>query len=182
MPNIANIDRLIGILKKDKGVHFSMQIWRTYLDNLGLDGRAKNEVSRQADKYEQCNTAFCLGGWIAWLDVLDSNPGVDPKTLSLPSLGDGDYVQRGAEFLGVDNRVAWTLFYNTPYNHIAFDKYPHEMRANAAIRALELLKVDGLEHWMQALRETGFRLDDWDHLLSYVAPQAGDTAPPSIVA
>jgi hypothetical protein len=163
MPNIENIDRLIATIRADDGKHFAMGTWCNYLDNIGLDGRPSRayDDQRTPTKYELCNTAFCLGGWIAFLEFMDDR-GASLKDLNgivLPEFEDHEIIENGAAWLDIEESEAHNLFMMHNVSMERFDSYPHGMRAKAAIRVLELLKVDGEEHWAQALVDIGMLAD-----------------------
>jgi hypothetical protein len=180
MPNIENIDRLIATIRADDGKHFVMGTWCNYLDNMEIDGRQRPDDRRTPTKYELCNTAFCLGGWIAFLEFQDAHSGKTLKQLNgieLPDFDDGELIEKGAEWLDIEEDEAHGLFMMHGVDMDAFDTYPHGMRAKAAIQVLELLKVDGMEDWEQALIDVGMLRFRGDDLEEYKGPYPEQPAP-----
>ena len=149
MVNVENIDKLIEWIKADQGKHFLMNGWQTYLNRPG----------HKVTKYEYCNTAFCLGGWID--QHLQREAGATGETLKFYCKPES-YVSSGAAWLGIDARTASLLFYMSfQDDRDRFDELPQEERAAIAIKVLEHLKATGTADWDLFLPE-GYDDDDDD--------------------
>lgn len=135
MVNVENIDKLIEWIKADQGKHFLMSGWQTYID------RPNSMVT----KYEYCNTAFCLGGWID--QHLQREAGAADATLRFYAMPE-TYVERGAAWLGLPERKVSELFYMpVESSREYFDRLPESERAAIAIKVLEHLKITGEVNW-----------------------------------
>jgi hypothetical protein len=134
--NIEHIDQLIAWIKTDQGKHFIMGDWASYLD------RPETTVV----KYEYCNTAFCLAGWID--QHLQRQAGATDKTLQF-NKDPYEYVNIGSAWLGIERRTALSLFYmnGSEYDRNRFDSLPEQERSEIAIKVLEHLKATGEANW-----------------------------------
>lgn len=146
--NVENINKLIKWLEADQALHFKIGSWSQYLDK---DTRKNPTVI----EYEECNTAFCLGGYVDLM--IQREAGKTNDQLDVGRKGDDHYTNLGADYLGLSHKQARELFgfENNYISMSTFDSLPHEVRAAVAIHALELLR-DGSTNiranWHKALK------------------------------
>lgn len=173
--NTANIDRLIGVIRADKGKHFLMRAWAKWIGKLNDEGRPTH--------YEPCKTAFCLCGHINHIILTDENYPVGDKHMFqatdwhgvvsnyVDRMGDAD---KASAWLGISDEQAFRLFYmqsnsqdngndvcfskDMEDNRSCFDKLSASKRANVAVAVLTHLKETGKVDWPKALKANSLSL------------------------
>ncbi len=152
MPNIENIDRLITWIEADKA-KFKMMFW------------ANNPISQPHDqvadvKPNDCETVFCLAGHI-WIDT-EMAKGRKLTDIQFPH-GYNIFIERGAEYLGIDNKDAHDLFLmQNDDARRAFDRLPDDERADMAIAMLEKVKKGESPDWNSVFEYVHEDEDDED--------------------
>lgn len=189
MPNIANIDRLIEVIRPDEGKHFLMSIWAAHFLGDGKNVGDLRSISGIApEHHEVCRTAYCLCGHINHIILTEERPEIDlnkyekmrhqinmqrdEETPHLWSYSEemGDR-GRASQWLGIDDHQGFRLFlmedYRLRVTREWFDKLKPSLRAQAAIAVLEILKETGKVSWYDALKSTVpphlfKKVDDYD--------------------
>ncbi len=164
MPNTANINRLIAILKEDHGRHFAMARFVSYTNEAIKAGEIPGDaLHEEAPQYFiECKTAFCLAGWVNKILMDDdTHPEAHDykhtKGFEFQHLFTKRYVP--SQWLGITSKEGEHLFEMS--NHYGmrlgiFDRANPGKRLAAAVRVLEILRDEGDVNWSRALEEAGF--------------------------
>ena len=154
----ANITRTIEAIKKADPKRFEMANF------LNID----RDVYPSA-KATKCNTTACIGGWIALANLADSNPNFADyigasgmaQMIGLDDYNDYEHSIAVEElfYLTIESgerthRMATLLGTESPHQFIRkFDQLPPEVRQQAAINVLTILRDTRKVDWVTALEQ-----------------------------
>lgn len=141
MVNKVNIQKVIDRLSADTGKHFEMKNWST------------NLVTGDSAKAPECNTAYCVAGWMNAIDFAEH-----PDQYKFrPYYGIISDSRNAGMLMGLEP-ADWDDLFMLRHECVAlfeemadFDRYPDEQKREAGIKVLEILRDTGKVNWPVAL-------------------------------
>ena len=166
MDRTVIINELIEFLRADKavGTHFRMG---AFVEPVDLNARRdKNGLRPGYHYYKECGTACCLAGWINILQAKRTRPEIlqypskDERYISPFTSYMEDSVSPG-DLLNLSEGQRQELFFmhgcTVELEHFDETCYvPLNIRYDAGIRVLEILRDENVVDWDRALTESGF--------------------------
>lgn len=146
--NIDNINRVIEQLELEKAARRKSFVMGSFAQYIDEDKVPEGEYGR----FHSCNTALCIAGWSNALRL--TSVGQGRKTFF--DAAENDNAAR--RWLGLNSQQADELFYMLRYylgsdHHIGsnFDRLPAQLRYDAGIKVLQILRETGEVDWKRAV-------------------------------